>query len=207
MAQMIGTINEGDAFRDFLDRAVSKKRVEGLWNGAKETDATVRPDDCRISLKTAERVFGLPISGKVRIAWRLANIFEGKSASLDTLASPDLDWFIHFRPDGENIVALAIPREKILAYWKAYGREIVRHDQATVQLQLNTPSPTLPIAGSKKWRDLMAFVSHTAIADKAFTKVEAIMAKVNEAGRDEASSNSSNPRHNERKIGEPYKER
>ena len=207
MAQLKNTVNEGDAFRDLIDRTVSKKRVNGAWNGAKESDAVVRADDCNVSLKTAQRVFGLPISGKIRIGWRLANIYEGKAISLASLASPDIDWFVHYRPDGENIVALAIPRESILAYWQAYGREIKRHDQNTIQIQLNTPSPTLPIAGSKKWRDLMSFVAYTAIADKPFTKAEQIMAKVNEVGRDNATTNASNPRHNERKIGLPYSER
>lgn len=205
--QAKNTINDGDALRDYLDRAVAKKRVAGVWNGAKESDMTVRPDDCAISAKTALRVLGLPISGKIRIGWRLANVYEGKTASLDSLPAPDLDWFVHFRPDGDNIVALAIPREKILAYWQNYGREIARRDQATTQIQLNTPAATLPKVGSKKWHELMSFVAHTAIADKAFTKAEQILAKVNEAGRDEATTNASNPRHNERKVGEPYKAR
>jgi hypothetical protein len=205
--QQPNTVNMGDALRDHLDRAVSKKRVNGAWNGAKESDATVRPDDCAVSLKTAQKVLGLPISGKIRVAWRLANVYEGKGATLAGLASPDLDWFVHFRPDGDNIVALAIPRESILAYWQTYGREIARRDQNTTQIQLNTPSPTLPIEGSKKWRDLMSFVAHTAIADKTFTKVEQILAKVNEVGREDATTNASNPRHNERKIGLPYGER
>jgi len=204
---MENTINRGDGLHDVADRKICKQKVEKKWNGAKESDLEVKPADHKISLKTGERVFGMPISGTIRLAWRLANIYDGKNASLNNFPVVDVDWLIHFRPDNDKIIALAIPRENIMAYIRNYGREIFKKKSFTTQIQLNTPSEKLPNIDSKKWNELMSFVKYMASADKLFQKVEDVVEKVNQVGRDEASNNSSNPRNNERKVGIPYNER
>ncbi|MDD1617556.1 MAG: hypothetical protein LUQ28_13985 [Methylococcaceae bacterium] len=207
MVQMENTINRGDGLHDVADRKICKQKVEKVWNGAKESDLEVKPEDHKISLKTGEKVFGMPVSGTIRLAWRFANIYDGKNASLDNFPVVDVDWLIHFRPHNDGVVALAIPRENIMEYIRKYGREIFKKKSLTTQIQLNTPAEKLPNVGSKKWNELTALVKYIAPADKLFNKVEDVVSKVNEVGRNDASNNSSNPRNNERKIGLPYKER
>lgn len=201
MIQAKNTINAGDALRETVDKRVNKTRRQGRWNGSKESDSDLKAHDVRLSEKTAMRLFGVPIHGRVRFAWRLANIHESPLATLDGFQGLDVDYLIHFRPDGNEVKALIIERENIVAYVKKYGREIRRKADGTIQIQLNTPSLTLPNYGSKKWRELTALASVHNV-DKFFSGVESILEAVNEGGRKETTRLTSNPLNNRRKVGE-----
>lgn len=201
MTQFKNTINKGDALRELVDKRVNKTRRAGVWNGAKESDSDIKAHDVRLSEKTAMRLFGVPIHGKVRFAWRLANIHESPLASLETFSGLDVDYLIHFRPDYDEVKAIIVDRDNIIPYVKKYGREIVRKNDCTVQIQLNTPSEKLPNYGSKKYNELAALGMIVTVS-KFFTGVESVLEAVNEGGRKETTTVSSNPLNNRRKIGE-----
>ena len=201
MTQVKNTINKGDALRELVDKRVNKTRRLGTWNGSKESDSDVKAHDVRLSEKTAMRLFGVPISGKVRFAWRFANIHESPLASLESFSGLDVDYLIHFRPDFDEVKAIVVDRENISAYVRKYGREIVRKNDNTVQIQLNASAEKLPNYGSKKYNELAA-LGMIVTASKFFTGVESVLDAVNEGGRKETTTVSSNPLNNRRKIGE-----
>lgn len=203
--QMKNTINSGDSFRDAMFQAVMKQRVTGEWLGSVESDRSVKPYDMKIGRSTGLRLFGVPISGRVRLAWKNANIHE--RLSLSTPLPLDYDVLVHVRESktGEKL-ALIIEGSNIEPYVSKYSRDIYRKRSGTWQRQFNVPAP-LPNEGSKKWFDLLSYCSHVVLVDELVAKASRIEAKVNKVGRIESSSETSNRFDNKRKQGVPYKER
>lgn len=203
--QLKNTINNGDSFRDTMFRAVMKQKIEGEWLGSVESDRSIKPYDFKISEKTGLRLLGVPVSGKIRLAWKNANIHE--RIRLDTPLPLDYDVLVHVRQSkmGEYL-ALIITGENIAPYVEQYSRDIYRKKSGTWQRQFNVPAP-LPNEGSKKWFDLLRYCSHVVSVDKLVERAEKIQDLVNDYGRVESSTETSNRFDNKRKQGVPYRER
>ena len=206
--QQKNTINFGDSLRDIATRQVEKKKVNGAWYGAIESDKSVKSYDFTISEKTALKLFNVRFSGTVKLGYGMASGRECKN--IDDLYIPfNADYYVHIRKDCNDIaIALIIPREKMSAYFAAYYRKIPTYDKYSkcFKTQFNI-GKNCPVYNSKKWNDLISFSIGFGIVDKLAEKADDLISLMDDIGRKDSSLETSNRFNNERKVGIPYGER
>lgn len=202
------TINYGDSLRDIATREIRKQKVIDLYNGPVETDKSIKSFDFTISEKTALKLFNVRFSGTVKLGFGMAAGRECKNIS-DLYIPFNADYYVHVRRDcNDDMIALVIPQEKMAAYFAAYYRKNPTYDKYSkcYKSQFNIGAHC-PVYNSKKWNDLVSYTIGFGMLDKLATKTENLIELVNETGRNDSTTETSNRFNNTRKVGVPYGER